>query len=378
MPGKDYYAVLEVAREASIDDIKKAYRKLALQCHPDRNPGSKEAEEKFKAATEAYEVLADPQKRQVYDQYGESGLKGQAGFHAYDDLGEALAAFMRDFGGMGGLGGGFEDLFGGGRRRRGGREAGQNLQVRLSLRLAEIATGTTKKLRIRHRVACETCAGSGGRAGATPLACGECDGRGQVQRVVSSFFGRMMTVTDCPACGGEGRILRDPCPECRGDGVRATEETISVQVPAGVATGNYIPLRGLGDAGRRGGPAGDVLVLVEEQEDPLFQRLGDDIITDIFVTPADAALGTKLEVPTLGGTASLKIPAGTQSHSILRMRGKGLGRLNGGGHGDQLLRVIVHTPEPQSSRERELLEELRHLQAKRAPEPRKGSYGLEE
>jgi molecular chaperone DnaJ len=191
-------------------------------------------------------------------------------------------------------------------------------------------------------------------------------------------LGRMMTVTDCPECGGEGRLMRDPCPDCRGEGVQATEETVSVKVPPGVANGNYIPLRGRGDAGRRGGPAGDVLVMVEEQEDPLFQRLGDDIITDVFVTPADAALGTKLEVPTLSGMAALKIPAGTQSHSILRMRGKGLGRLNGGGHGDQLVRVIVHTPEPQGARERELLEELRHLQAKRVPEPRKGSYGLEE
>jgi molecular chaperone DnaJ len=377
LAGKDYYAVLEVARDASIDDIKKAYRKLALQHHPDRNPGDKQAEEKFKSATEAYEVLADPQKRQVYDQYGESGLKGQPGFHGYDDLGEALAAFMRDFGGMGGFGG-FEDLFGGGRRRRGGREAGQNLQIRLPLTLAEIATGTTKKLRLRRRVACDTCGGSGSRAGTASAPCSECNGRGQVQRVVSSFFGRMMTVTDCPACEGEGRVLRDPCPDCHGDGVRSAEETVSVRVPAGVANGNYIPLRGMGDAGRRGGPAGDVLVLVEEAEDALFQRAGDDIIMDVFVTPADAALGTKLEVPTLTGASALKIPAGTQSHSVLRMRGKGLGRLNGGGHGDQLVRVLVHTPEPQSGRERELLEELRRLQAKRVPEPRKGNYGLEE
>jgi molecular chaperone DnaJ len=377
MAQKDYYAVLEVPRDASPEDVKKAYRKLALQHHPDRNPGDKQAEEKFKSATEAYEVLSDPDKRRIYDQYGESGLRGQQGFHTYDDIGEALSAFMRDFGGFGG----FEDLFGGGARRRsggGGRTAGSNLQVRLQLELSEIADGTTKKLRVRRRVTCGTCSGTGARAGATPAACSECGGRGQVQRVVSSFFGRMMTVTTCPTCGGEGSVLRDPCSECRGEGVTPHEETIQVKVPAGVATGNYIPLRGKGDAGRRGGPSGDLLILIEEQEDALFQRLGDDILVDVFITPGDAAMGARIEVPTLGGKAALKIPPGTQSHSLLRMKGKGLGRLQGGGHGDQLVRVVVHTPEPDSSRERELLEELRRLQADRLPPPRRGGFGSEE
>jgi molecular chaperone DnaJ len=369
MAHKDYYAVLAVPRDASLEDVKKAYRKLALQYHPDRNPGDKAAEDRFKAATEAYEVLCDPEKRRIYDQYGENGLRGQQGFHTYDDIGEALSAFMRDFGG-------FEDLFGGGRRRRaGGREPGRNLQVRLALSLAEIAAGTTKKLRVRRQGPCPTCNGSGARAGASAAACGECGGRGQVQRVVSSFFGRMMTVADCPACNGEGQVLREPCPDCRGDGLKPREETVSVQVPAGVANGNYLPLRGLGDAGRRGGPSGDLLVLIEEEDDPLFQRLGDDILVDVHVTPADAALGIKVEVPTLAGKSALRIPPGTQSHTILRMRGKGLGRLSGGGTGDQLVRVLVHTPEPRSGRERELLEELRRLQAERLPPPRKGRYG---
>jgi molecular chaperone DnaJ len=374
MADKDYYAQLELPRDCSLDDIKKAYRRLALQYHPDRNPGDRTAEDKFKAATEAYEVLSDPHKRRVYDQLGVAGLRGQQGFHAYEDIGEALAAFMRDFGGFGG----FEDLFGGGRRRGPSREVGANLQVRLALSLSEIATGVGKTLRVKRKVACKACSGSGARAGSAPSTCNECGGRGQVQRVVQSFLGRMMTVTTCPACAGEGRVQRDPCSDCRGEGSTPSEETVTVQVPAGVASGNYIPLRGLGDAGRRGGPAGDLLVLIEEQDDALFQRLGDDILIDVFVSPADAALGTKVEVPTLIGKSALKIPAGTASHTILRMKGKGLGRLQRSGHGDQLVRVIVHTPEPGSKRERELLEELRALHDGKLPPPRKGRYGLEE
>jgi molecular chaperone DnaJ len=375
MAAKDYYSVLEVPRDAALDDIKKAYRKLALQCHPDRNPGDKAAEDRFKAATEAYEVLSDPEKRRIYDLHGESGLRGQSGFHTYDDLSEALAAFMRDFGGLGG----FEDLFGGGQRRgAGGGEVGQNLQVRVPLGLAEIATGTLKKLRIRRRAPCAACSGTGARAGTAPAVCPECGGRGQVQRVVQSFFGRMMTVTDCPACGGEGRVLREACSPCRGEGVQPVEETVSVQVPAGVASGNYITLRGRGDAGRRGGPAGDLLVLIEEVEDPIFQRIGDDVILDVHVTLADAALGARLEVPTLAGKAALRVPPGTQSHTILRLRGKGLGRLHGGGRGDQLVRLVVHVPAAPGPEEKRLLEELRRLQQDDLPPPRKGNYGLEE
>jgi molecular chaperone DnaJ len=375
MTGKDYYGVLGVARDAGTDDIKKAYRKLALQYHPDRNPGDRAAEESFKLATEAYEVLSDPDKRRSYDQYGEAGLRNQ-GFHQYDDISEALRAFMRDFGGFGG----FEDLFGGGARRgrAGAREPGQNLQVKLQLGLAEIATGTTKKLRVRRRVACSACGGGGSKPGSGPSLCRECGGRGQVQRVAQSFFGRMMTVTECPACRGEGRIVLDPCGDCRGEGVQPADETVTVKVPAGVSSGNYIPLRGLGDAGRRGGPSGDLFVVIEETEDELFERIGDDVITDVFVTAAQAALGARIEVPTLGGRAALKIPAGTHSHRILRMKGKGLGRLNGGGRGDQLVRIVVHTPEEPSGRERQLLEELHELQQPRLPPPRKGHYGLEE
>ena len=375
MTKRDYYELLGVPRDASLEDVKRAYRKLALQYHPDRNPGNKDAEESFKAATEAYEVLSNPEVRRNYDAYGEAGLRGPQ-FHHYDDIGEALRAFMRDFGGFG-----FEELFGGGRRA--GRpgtpgEPGQNLQVRLPLALSEVATGTTKKLRIRRRTACAACAGLGARAGTQPSVCRDCGGRGQVQRVAQSLFGRVMTVTDCPSCGGAGRIVVDPCPDCRGEGVASAEETVSVKVPAGVSSGNYIPMRGLGDAGRRGGPSGDLYVVIEEQEDEIFQRVGDDIITDVYITYSQAVLGARLEVPTLNGKAALKIPPGTQSHRIFRMRGKGLGRLNGGGLGDELVRIVVHTPESPSRQERELLEKLQEEQDGKLPPPRKGNYGLQE
>jgi molecular chaperone DnaJ len=368
----DYYAALEVGRDASGDEIKKSYRRLALQFHPDRNAGDRAAEESFKRITEAYEVLSDPDKRRIYDQFGVDGLRASGGAGA-GDFANPFSVFervMREFG-LGGF-----DLGGGGGRR--GREAGANLQVALPLTLSEIATGTTKKLTVRRRVACETCSGSGARAGTTPEACRECGGRGQVQRVVQSFLGRMVTVTDCPACSGEGRVVRDRCEACRGDGTMAKEETVQVRVPAGVGGGHYVQLRGMGNAGRRGAPSGDLLALIEEEDDPIFHRLGDDVITDVFVTPADVALGVKIEVPTLTGTSAVKIPAGTQTHTILRLRGKGLGRLHGGGNGDQLVRVVVHVPESASKREKELLEELRTLQSPRLPKPVKGRYGVEE
>jgi len=373
---KDYYRVLEVSRDASVDDIKKAYRKLALQHHPDRNPGDKAAEEKFKAVTEAYEALADPDKRRTYDQFGAEGLKQQPGFGGggFEDYGNPFSVFervMREFG-MGGF-----DMGGGMGGSGGGREGGANLQVKLTLTLQEIAEGATKKLRIRRRAPCTACSGSGAKPGSAPETCRDCAGHGKVQRVVQSFLGRMVTVTECPACRGEGRIVRDRCAECRGEGVLPGEETVQIRVPAGVATGHYVKVRGMGDAGRRGAPPGDLLALVEEQEDELFERVGDDIVTDVFVTQADLAFGAKIEVPTLSGKSALKIPPGTQSHSILRMRGKGLGRLNSGGHGDQLVRVVLHTPASPGGREKELLEELRKLQEKTLPPPRKGQYGFD-
>jgi molecular chaperone DnaJ len=370
----DYYATLEVARDASGDEIKKAYRRLAMQYHPDRNAGDRAAEESFKLITEAFEVLSDPDKRRIYDQFGADGLRGQgAGWGA--DASNPFSVFervMRDFGF-----GGFDFGGGGGGGGRRGRDSGDNLQVPMPLTLAEIATGVTKNLQVRRRVACATCSGSGARAGTAPETCRECGGRGQIQRAVQSFLGRMVTVVECPACHGDGRVVRDTCPECRGQGTQIRDETVPVRVPAGVGGGHYVQLRGQGHAGRRGAPAGDLLALVEEEEDALFERVGDDIITDVFITAGDAALGTKLEVPTLTGKSTVKIPAGTQSHTILRLRGKGLGRLHGGGQGDQLVRVVIYVPEAPTKREKELLEELRALQAPRLPAARKGHYGVE-
>jgi molecular chaperone DnaJ len=275
MTKPDYYELLGVERGASEDEIKKAYRKLALQHHPDRNPGDSGAEAQFKAVTEAYEVLSDREKRAQYDRYGEAGLKGQ---HGYTDISEALRAFMRDFGGFGGL----DDLFGfgggGGGTRRATARQGRNLQATVQLDLREVASGTTKKLRIRHNVRCTACSGSGSRGGSASV-CRECGGRGRVQRMARSILGNMMTVTDCPACHGEGRVVVDACGDCDGEGLQVREETFSVTIPAGVSTGNIIPLRGQGDAGPRGGPAGDVYVVIDEKDDPIFQRIGDDIVT---------------------------------------------------------------------------------------------------
>ena len=378
MASIDYYASLEIARDASGDEIKKSYRRLALKFHPDRNPGDRAAEESFKQITEAYEVLSDPDKRRLYDQFGVDGLRGHNGAGGFGDFTNPFSVFerfMREFG-LGGFGG-FE--FGGGAGGGGrGRETGANVQVALQLTLAEIAVGVTKKLEVKRRVTCDTCAGSGARAGSAPETCGECGGRGQVQRVVQSFLGRMVTVSECPACDGAGRIVRERCDACRGDGTQVAQQSVQVRVPAGVGGGHYVQLRGMGHAGRRGAPAGDLLALIEEEDDPIFQRLGDDVVTDVFITAADAALGARIEVPTLQGKSAVKIPAGTQSHTILRLRGKGLGRLHGGGQGDQLVRVVVHVPESPSKREKELLEELRQLQQPRLPTPRKGRYGVEE
>ena len=375
MTKPDYYELLGVARDASAEDIKKAYRRQALQFHPDRNPGDAKAEAQFKAVTEAYQVLSDADKRAAYDRYGEAGLKEP---HGYADVNEALRDFMRNFGGFGTV---FDDLFdfgggGGGQGRRPVRQ-GQNLQVHVKLTLQEVALGTTKKLRIKHRVPCHACSGSGASSGAAPSSCRQCGGRGQVQRVTRSFLGNMMTVTECAVCGGSGQMITDPCKQCGGDGLESMEETFSVRVPAGVSTGNYIPLRGQGDAGPNGGPAGDVYVVIDEKEDPVFQRLGDDVITDVFITFPQAVLGGKIEVPTLDGKAVLTIPPGTQSHRIFRMRDKGIGHLHGSGRGDQLVRVIVHTPDGVSKDERKLLEQLQQLERAELPAPRRGNYGVE-
>jgi len=361
---RDYYEVLGVERSATESDIKKAYRKIAFEQHPDRNPGSKEAEAKFKEATEAYEVLRDGDKRARYDQFGHAGVGGAAS-QGFDfsgfDMADALRAFMREFG----HGGGFEDLFGGGGRPD---ARGDDLQVRVALTLEEIATGVTKTLRVRHLKPCEACQGRGG-SGET--SCTTCHGRGQVRRAQQSIFGQFVNISTCPKCEGTGQIFREPCKECRGETRFQHTDTLSVQVPPGVANGNFIPLRGMGDAGRRGAPAGDLIVVIEEKEHPIFDRDGNDLHLVVPVSFPVAALGGKVELPAIDGSkASLTIPPGTQGGQALRLRGKGLPGLRGG-KGDLVAHVRVWVPERMGSKEKKLLEELMNSDALKAPRPGK-------
>jgi molecular chaperone DnaJ len=367
MAKRDYYELLGVPRTASDDDIKKAYRKIAFEQHPDRNPGNKEAEAKFKEATEAYEVLRDQDKRARYDQFGHmatgAGGAGPAGFDFSGfDLGDALRAFMREFGQGGG---GFEDIFmGGGGRGRDHR--GDDLRVRLPLTLEEIATGVEKRVRVKHLRACGTCAGRGGK-GETP--CTQCQGRGQVRRVQQSIFGQFVNISACPKCEGVGKVFREPCATCQGDGRVHETETVSVQVPPGVANGNFIPLRGLGDAGVRGGAAGDLIVLIEEKEHEVFDRDGDDLHVDVPISFPTATLGGKSEVILLDGSkATLNVHAGTPTGQLIRLKGKGLPSLRGG-RGDLIAQIVVWVPERLGSAERKLLEELQRMDSFTPPKP---------
>ena len=359
MAKRDYYDVLGVSRTASQDEIKKAYRKKALEHHPDRNPGNKDAEEKFKESAEAYEVLSDPAKRQRYDQYGHEGMRG-TDFHPFTDVNDIFSTFSDIFGG--GFGGSiFDEMFGGGgrhRQRRGAQVAGSDLKLKLALSLEEIATGVEKKLRVRRWKACQTCGGSGARSAGATTTCPVCNGSGEIRQVSRSVFGQFVNIATCQNCGGEGTVIREPCQTCKGDGRVQGESTIKVTIPAGVSEGNYIPLRGQGNEGRRGGPAGDLIVVIEEQPHKVFVRNGDDVVLDLLVSFPEAALGADIEVPTLTGRAKLKIDAGTQSGHVLRMRDKGIPHLNSYGRGDQLVRVNVWVPTRLGSQDKALLKQL--------------------
>jgi molecular chaperone DnaJ len=358
---RDYYEILAVARDADADAIKRAYRKLALQYHPDRNGGDKDAEEKFKEATEAYEVLREPEKRAAYDRYGHAGVKsgagagfGGQGFGAQGfGFEDALNIFMRDFGGFGG----FEDLFGGGRRRS-RVHRGQDIRLRLRITLAEVATGVQKKLKVSVLDPCERCQGSGSAAPGGPAVCETCQGAGEVRRVQRSVFGQFVSATACPSCGGEGSRIVDPCAACNGDGRQRVEKSFDLEVPAGVTSENYITLRGQGNAGSRGGPRGDFIVILDVEDDTRFVRDGDDLIHVLPVSFSQAALGVELEVPTVYGDEPLSIPAGIQSGDVLTLRGKGLPRLGGGGRGDEHIRVHVWTPSELTPEQEELFRRI--------------------
>lgn len=340
----DYYGLLGVSRDASPAEIKKAYRKVALEHHPDRNAGSKEAEERFKLATEAYEVLRDSEKRARYDRYGKEGLKAAGGFSGGFDFGDALEVFMRDFGGFGGLGG-IEEVFGGRRGRGHGPARGQSLRVKIPVTLKEVCSGTTRSVRIAVLDSCPDCGGTGSAGGAQPARCRDCGGSGQQRRVQRSVFGEMMTVVTCGRCRGEGVAVVDACRECRGDGRVRVRRQVRVEVPPGVSSQNYITLRGEGSVGARNGPRGDIVVLLDVQEDERFRRDGVNLTTDVAVTFGTAALGGRVDVPTVDGETAVDVPAGTQSGAVVRIRGEGVPGLNGRGRGDLLCRIRVWVPD---------------------------------
>ena len=371
----DYYDVLGVGRDASPDEIKKAYREQAFKYHPDKNKGDEGAEEKFKQATEAFEVLSDEEKRAQYDQFGKSafgggpqGFQGAQGF----DMDDALRTFMGAFQGENI----FEQLFRG--TGGGGRPAvhrGPDIRIRLKLTMEEISKGVTKKLKITRNVSCEKCGGSGAKPGTSPVTCPECHGRGQVARQQNlGMFGAFQSVSPCGHCGGSGQVIEEKCESCGGLGVTKGKSTIEVEVPAGVTTGNFIPMRGQGHAGPRNGVPGDLLVMIEELPHSLFERHGDHILLELPVSLDVAVLGGSVEVPTLGGKAKLKIPAGTASGSTLRMRGKGIPHLRGRGTGDELVHVVVWVPKRPSAEEKKLLKKLGGLQSSKVPGPRKPGH----
>jgi molecular chaperone DnaJ len=359
---------LGVARDASDDDIKKAYRRLAMQYHPDRNGGAKEAEEKFKEITEAYDVLRDPQKRAAFDRYGEQGMRGGAagGQYHHVDLSEALEIFMRDFGGFG-------DLFGaGGRRQQTGPRAGSDIKLPLPLTLVDVASGVDKTVAIKVLDPCDKCDGSGAEPGTKPQTCPTCSGAGEVRRAQRSFFGQFVSVAPCPTCAGEGIVVAAPCKKCRGEGRVRLEKTIKIGVPAGVATGQYMTLRGAGNVGPRGGPRGDILVVFDVEEDDRFVREGEDLYCEALVTYPQLVFGADIRVPGLSGDLTLAIPAGTQSGTVFKLRSRGLPRVNASGSGDLHVRVQLWTPQSLSNEEEQLVQSLERVQDK-APATREKS-----
>ncbi|MFH1761531.1 MAG: molecular chaperone DnaJ [bacterium] len=376
MPEKrDYYEILGLSKNASDSEIKSAYRKIAVKYHPDKNPGNKEAEEKFKEAAEAYEILKDSKRRAQYDQFGHAAFsQGQGfgsgfsgGFSGFD-ISDALRAFMNDFGGDSMFG----DLFGFGGGRRSSSQRGpikgSDLQARLKLSLEEISTGVSKKIKLRRNETCNPCNGEGGTGKST---CPNCNGQGQVRQISRSMFGQVVNIVACDVCGGRGQTVRNRCSACGGQGRVKKEATISVDIPPGVSEGNYIPLHGQGDVGPNGGSAGDLIIIIEEKEHEIFERHGVDLMCHIPIAFWQAALGDTVILDTLDGRIKLNIPAGTQSDKMLRLRGKGLPDVNRrGSAGDLLVRVIVETPEKLNRAERNIFEELRNLQQEKSNKPK--------
>ncbi len=372
MSKRDYYEVLSVGRNAGPEEIKKAYRKVAMQYHPDRNPGDKAAEEKFKEAAEAYEVLSDADKKSQYDRFGHAGLSGngRGGFGGASNMEDIFSQFGDIFG---------EDIFGnffggqGGRGRGGQRSRGvrgSNLRIKLKLNYEEIAKGVTKQIKVKKHVVCATCSGSGAKDKNSVQTCNTCGGSGQVRKVSNTFLGQMQTVSTCPTCGGEGTSVTHKCGSCKGEGRVYGEEMVTLDIPAGVAEGMQLSVSGKGNAGERGGAAGDLIILIEEEQHKELHRDGINVAHELYISFPDAVFGTQVEVPTIDGRAKIKIPPGTQSGKIFRLKGKGFPAVNSYEKGDQLIFVNVWTPQHLSGEERNLMEKMSHSENFK-PQPEK-------
>ncbi|MGN6436797.1 MAG: molecular chaperone DnaJ [Agriterribacter sp.] len=368
---RDYYEILGVSKGASADEIKKAYRKVAMQYHPDRNPGDKAAEEKFKEAAEAYEVLSDDTKKAQYDRFGHAGVGnnrggfGGGGMNMDDIFSQFGDVFGDDI---------FGSFFGGSRGRSGGRARGvrgSNLRVKIKLNYEEIANGASKTIKVKKYVHCNTCNGSGAKDKGGVQTCSTCGGSGQVRKVQNTFLGQMQTVTTCSTCNGEGTTITNKCTTCKGEGRVYGEETLTIEIPAGVQEGMQLSMGGKGNAGERGGPAGDLIILIEEEAHVDLQREGLNVVFDLHISFTDAVFGTQVEVPTIDGKAKIKIPAGTQSGKIFRLKGKGFPAVNSYERGDQMIHVNVWTPQNVSSEEKVMLEKLQQSPNFK-PQPNKG------
>ena len=362
MAKRDYYEILGVSKGAGVDEIKKAYRKVAMQYHPDRNPGDKSAEEKFKEAAEAYEILSDADKRAQYDRFGHAGVSGN-GRGGYGGGNMNMEDIFSQFGDIFG-----EDIFGSffgggaGTRTRGGQRSrgvrGSTLRIKLKLNFEEIAKGVTKSIKVKKYVPCTTCSGSGAKDKGSVQSCGTCGGSGQVRKVTNTFLGQMQTVTTCPTCSGEGSVVTAKCTNCKGEGRVFSEETVTIDIPAGVQEGMQLNVSGRGNAGERGGHAGDLIVLIEEEAHPELVRDGLNVAYELHISFPDAVFGIQVEVPTIDGRAKIKIPPGTQSGKIFRLKGKGFPAVNSYEKGDQLIHVNVWTPQAVTPEEKAILEKM--------------------
>lgn len=362
MAKRDYYDVLGVAKGADADEIKKAYRKMAIKYHPDKNEGDKAAEDKFKEAAEAYEVLSSPEKRQRYDQFGHAANAHSANGGGYGGAGMNMDDIFSQFGDIFGGGSPFEGFFGGGRQggSAGGRRVtrGSNLRIKVRLTLEEIANGTEKKIKVNKQIVCKTCDGTGAKDRSSVQTCKTCGGSGAVRRVTNTILGQMQTTSTCPTCNGEGQTITSKCTVCHGDGVVRGEETISINIPAGVSEGMQLSMSGKGNAAPRGGLPGDLIILIEEIPHETLKRDGNNVIYDLHINFVDAAIGTSIEVPTIDGKVKIKIDPGTQGGKILRLKSKGVPEVNSYHRGDQLVHINIWTPKALSREERELLEKL--------------------